>query len=372
MFSIDKNIKILSATLEKIADNVMITDINGVIKYVNPAFETTTGYSCQEALGQTPKILRSGRQSAEYYQKLWDTILAGKVFRATVTNKRKNGNIFYSDQTITPILSDSGEIICFVSVWKDVTERMEFEEKLTIINDQLIFEKKKLEEVLGIEGGLHRILDLNKLIDFVVEKTCVVLDAGKCSVMFVDYESGELCIKGHHGIEGSLVTGGNFPKVGDQIEVLIERYHKTKGKVQSSQIIDGSIYQSDLFLSVPIRMKDRLLGIINVSDKKGRDGIYFTDLDLKVLSMIVNQVRIAVENAKFYQELKYLTVTDPLTGLYNHRYFNKAMDYEIMRAKRYKRDLSFLMIDVDHFKMYNDVFGHLEGDRLRQREEARQ
>ena len=80
--------------------------------------------------------------------------------------------------------------------------------------------------------------------------------------------------------------------------------------------------------------------------------------------MIVRQVRIAIENAKLYRELKYLAMTDPLTGIYNHRYFTQNLDYEIARAKRYKRDISFLMIDIDQFKSYNDTFGHLEGDKL--------
>ena len=80
--------------------------------------------------------------------------------------------------------------------------------------------------------------------------------------------------------------------------------------------------------------------------------------------MIVRQVRIAIENAKLYRELKYISTTDALTGIYNYRYFTQTLDSEIARAKRYKRNLSFLMIDVDQFKPYNDALGHLEGDKL--------
>ncbi len=357
-----QTIKTFSTVLKRIADNIMITDPRGVIEYVNPAFEATTGYSSQEAVSQTPKILRSGQHGASYYKKLWETILAGQVFRATTTNKKKNGDIYYADQTISPVQDERGEILCFVSVWKgkDITERIMAEEKLN-------YEKMKLEQVLGIEAGLHSILDLNKLIDFVVEKTCEVLEAETCSVMFIDHESGELCIKGHRGIEESLL-GENPLKMGDGIVSLIEHHHKAKidghSSHKHSSRIDGALYQSETFLSVPIELKDHLLGIINVSHKKGKHGDVFTDLDLKILFMIVRQVRIAIENAKLYRELKYISMTDALTGIYNYRYLTQTLDYEVVRSKRYGRNLSFLMIDIDQLKSYNDTFGHLEGDKL--------
>ena len=80
--------------------------------------------------------------------------------------------------------------------------------------------------------------------------------------------------------------------------------------------------------------------------------------------MIVRQVRIAVENARLYRELKFISMTDALTGIYNYRYFTRTLDCEIVRSKRYGRNLSFLMIDIDQLKSYNDTFGHLEGDKL--------
>ncbi len=353
---IEPTIKMFSTILERVADNVIITNRDGVIQYVNPAFERTTGYSHHDVLGLTPRILKSGKQDSHYYHTLWKTILAGEVFRATTANKNKKGEIYYADQTISPIMDDTGEIIYFVSVWKDITERIIAEERLKN-------EKQKLEQVLSIEAGLHSILDLNKLIDFVVEKTCEVLEAEKCSLMFIDDESKDLCLKGYRGIAETHV-GGSFLKIGDDLERLIERYHKTENKLSLPKKIDGTVHQSKTFLSVPIELKDHLLGIINVSHKKGKEGNHFTDLDLEILYMIVRQVRIAIENAKLYRELTYLTITDSLTGIYNHRYLIQILNAEIVRARRYERNLAFLMIDVDQLKSYNDSFGHLEGNKL--------
>jgi len=119
----------LSAAVQQTADAVLITDRTGVIEYVNPAFERTTGYSSAEAVGQTPRVLRSGRQSPAYYDLLWSTILKGEPFHGSPTNRRKDGTLYDAEQTITPIRGSSGEITHFVSLIRDMTERNRIEEQ---------------------------------------------------------------------------------------------------------------------------------------------------------------------------------------------------------------------------------------------------
>ena len=113
----------LSSAVEQTADTVVITNRDGVIEYVNPAFEATTGYSREEVIGQTPRILRSGKTSPQQYEELWSTILAGRTFRAQIVNRKKNGDLYHAEQTITPIRAADGSIIHFVSVAKDMTDR---------------------------------------------------------------------------------------------------------------------------------------------------------------------------------------------------------------------------------------------------------
>ena len=120
----------LSSAVEQTADSVMITNRSGVIEYVNPAFEHTTGFAQAEAVGRTPSIVKSGRHDEAFYRDLWQTILAGGVYRNVMVNRRKDGSLYYEEKTITPLKSASGEITHFVSTAKDITERMQVQERL--------------------------------------------------------------------------------------------------------------------------------------------------------------------------------------------------------------------------------------------------
>jgi PAS domain S-box-containing protein len=119
-----------SKAVEQTADSVVITDNLGMIQYVNPAFERLTGHTLKELRGKTPRILKSGKQDASFHKKLWQTLLAGKTFRATFTNKKKNGELYDEEQTITPIIDGKGTITNFVSCGKDVTEGRRMAEAL--------------------------------------------------------------------------------------------------------------------------------------------------------------------------------------------------------------------------------------------------
>jgi PAS domain S-box-containing protein len=113
---------LLSRVVEQTADSVVLTDIQGVIQYVNPAFETTTGYSRDEALGKTPRILKSGLHDAEFYRQMWAQFTHGLSFKGMVINRKKSGELYWAQQTITSVRDESGHLTHFVSVSQDVTE----------------------------------------------------------------------------------------------------------------------------------------------------------------------------------------------------------------------------------------------------------
>ena len=115
--------------VEQTTDSIFITNRGGFIEYVNPAFENMTGFSGKEAVGNTPKIIKSGIHKKDFYLNLWKTIVAGKNWRASVVNRKKNGDLIYVDHTITPIKNSEGKIIKFVGIWKDITQHKILESK---------------------------------------------------------------------------------------------------------------------------------------------------------------------------------------------------------------------------------------------------
>ena len=127
---IESQMHILSSALEQTADLVLITNVAGIIEYVNPSFESTTGYQREEIIGKKPKLLRSGKHDQAFYVQLWETILSGKVFSEVFINARKDGSIYYEEKNITPIRDSQNNITHFISTGKDISERMRVQERL--------------------------------------------------------------------------------------------------------------------------------------------------------------------------------------------------------------------------------------------------
>ena len=155
-----EQIKVLSQVVTQIDDSVALTDIDGTIHYVNDAFAKHTGFSEEELIGKTQRLLKSGHHPQEFYKLLWDTILAGNSFRATFINKKKGDGIFYEEKTITPLKNKEGEITGFVSTAKDITDRVKMEEALreSAQTDHLtgLYNRLKFEDSIARELEMKR------------------------------------------------------------------------------------------------------------------------------------------------------------------------------------------------------------------------
>jgi PAS domain S-box-containing protein len=127
----EAEIHLKSAALEAAANAVVITDREGFIKWANPAFGKLTGYTIAEALGKRPQgLVRSGKQDSEFYRSLWASILAGNVWSGQLVNRRKSGELYDEEMTITPVLDDNRRVGAFVAVKNDITERVLARERL--------------------------------------------------------------------------------------------------------------------------------------------------------------------------------------------------------------------------------------------------
>lgn len=127
---LEARMRLISTALEQTTDVIVVSTVDGTIEYVNPAFEAITGYGQDEAIGHTPRFLKSGKHDESFYHKMWTTLLNGETFSDVFINARKDGSIYYEEKTITPVRTQGNEITHFISTGKDISERMRTQERL--------------------------------------------------------------------------------------------------------------------------------------------------------------------------------------------------------------------------------------------------
>ena len=126
----EEKIRKLSHAIEQSSSSVIITDIKGNIEYANPKFTQLTGYGIEEAIGKTPRILKSGKIPPEVYKELWDTITSGNEWRGEFCNRKKNGELYWESVSISPVKDEKNVITNFIAVKDDITERKQIDEEL--------------------------------------------------------------------------------------------------------------------------------------------------------------------------------------------------------------------------------------------------
>jgi len=145
---------LLSKALEEAGDSVIITDSHGTIEFVNAAFTRITGYSADEAIGNTPAMLKSGEQDKQFYAQMWHTILNGEVWHSRLVDRRKNGEFYPAEMTISPVHNGDGEITHFVGLKRDMSEHEALEAQFR--------QAQKMEAIGTLVGGIAH--DFNNML----------------------------------------------------------------------------------------------------------------------------------------------------------------------------------------------------------------
>jgi PAS domain S-box-containing protein len=158
--------KRLATAIEQAAEMIIVTDATPAIQYVNPAFEATTGYTRAEVLGQNPRFLKSGKQDDLFYQELWSTISNGRTWHGRFVNKKKDGNYYTEEATISPVRDVSGRISNYVAVQRDVTRELEIQAQLHAA--------QKMESVGRLAGGVAH--DFNNLLSVIISYAGLAAD----------------------------------------------------------------------------------------------------------------------------------------------------------------------------------------------------
>ena len=310
----------LSTAVETAADMIVITDNRGIIEYVNPAFEAVTGYKRVEAQGKTPRILKSGVHGKEFYAELWDTILSGRIYRSIFVNRKKSGELYYDECTITPMRDQQNVITNFIATAKDITGRIQAENALRESEERMRTITHMAANAIVMVDSVGAISYWNpaaeKLFGYSANEA-MGMDLHKTVVPRRYYDD---FLKGFLG----FVETGQGPVLGKTLEMTALRK-------------DGSEFPVEISVSgIKIKGQWHAVGII----------------------------RDITERKQAEHKLREYAERDALTGLYNRRKFYEALEQERERAERYSRALSLVMFDIDHFKNVNDTYGHAVGDQV--------
>ncbi len=212
-------------------------------------------------------------------------------------------------------------------------------------------------------------LELQTVLNIIMEKTRELVHAESWSLLLGEEGEGGLHLSVAVG-EGADRTGpGVVIKPGEGIPGWVARegkpvvVHDAAADPRWCDLEQTYGVRARSILCVPLETRGRMLGVIEVVNKKGgADG--FTARDLNLVTRLAGFAAIAIENARLYQQTKQMSLTDELTRLYNARYFTQYLDTEVKRCRRYKSNVSLIFLDLDHFKQVNDHHGHLAGSQL--------
>ncbi|WP_297744349.1 EAL domain-containing protein [Nitrosomonas sp.] len=312
----DQLLRKLSLVVTQTTDSVFVTDREGHIEYVNPAFELLTGYSIDEAKGKTPAILCSGQHDRNVYCQLWDTIVSGNIYKGTLVNRRKNGEFFHQEQEITPLKDERGHITHYVATGRDISNRVNIER-----------ERARLAAILEATPDLVAIFEPSGVFR---------------------YLNGA----------GRLLLGISMKEdiTQHRMQTLFREdiAQQMMDEIIKSASQDG-IWSGETVLQIAAGRELPVSQVV-LAHKNNSHEIHF-------LSTIARDIS---ERKRFEAELQYQATHDRLTNLPNRFFLLDRFATALEHARRHRHHVAVLFLDMDHFKRINDTLGHAAGDSLLQ------
>ena len=223
---------------------------------------------------------------------------------------------------------------------------------------------KALKELIEVAKAVVSTLDLDTVLQAILTSAMHFAETPAGSVALYDEKKHDLSLHAHSGLTADFVKqerwdvtpGGLTDRVLNARKIYFVEDTDNVQFSQNPMMIKEGIRS---LVCVPLLLRDRIVGILYLDDYVPR---IFDKEKMNLLSVLSSFAAMAIYNAKLHNKTKILAITDALTGLHNHRHFHQIFNTELSRSKRYKKDLSIIMLDVDDFKKFNDQYGHSTGD----------
>lgn len=288
-----------ASALDAAANAILITDREGTIEWVNPAWTDLTGYSREEAIGNNPRILKSGEQDETFYANLWNTILAGEVWQGEVVNRRKDGSLYTEEETITPILDSDGQVTHFIGVKRDISQEKRAQKE---IRRQV----KRLAALREIDLAITASLDPHVTFNVLLTQVTDQLQIDAAAILVFDRHTQTLTFDSGRGFRTEALVHTRL-KIGDGFAgkaaldreiITVHDLGEAEHAFERAPLLEKEDFVT--YYAVPLVAKGIVQGVLEIFHRD----LLEPDQDwLDFLEALAGQAAIAIDNAMLFAEL---------------------------------------------------------------------
>jgi diguanylate cyclase (GGDEF)-like protein/PAS domain S-box-containing protein len=362
----------LRILFESLVEGLVITDTNGIITAINTAAVQLYGYeSKEELIGQNAFSFVAEQDIKRAKRQLEKSVQEGYHKSEEYSLLKKDGNEFLAEMTTSTIKNATGAPSGIVATFRDITERKQAEEELKQANNMLISMNEKIERHSKKVNSLGEMTEMLELCSSIQESPPVITKY--MTLLFPDFH-GTLFIFNNSRTEmQSIVSwGASHDDIGENIFPPDSCWGLRRGKyylVINPEIEPVCPHLTNKpttpYACLPLIAKGEILGLLHLRLKQSVSDREKVISDLQELeTILVEYVSLSIANLKLRESLINQSIKDPLTGIFNRRYMEETLQREISRAERKRSELSIVMMDIDHFKKFNDIYGHEAGDEI--------